>query len=113
MTKKKSKKKSYGSTSDGQVIRARKPKRRYGETLGIVTRILGNNRMMVKTEDGKKCQARVRGKLRKRMWVRLGDIVIVIPWDFQPEKGDIIHRYRRRERAWLERKGYLSEYLTF
>lgn len=97
--------------SDGQVIRAKKPRRRDGEVMGVVSRILGNGRFIVQCDDEKERMARIRGKLRKRMWIRRGDIVIVSPWDFEPEKCDILYRYQRREVAWLEREGYLSELL--
>ena len=103
--------KNKGEKTDGQVIRARKPRRKDGEVMAIVSRILGNARMMVQCDDEVERMARVRGKLQKRMWVRAGDIVIVSPWDFQPSKCDIIYRYQRREVAWLEREGYISELL--
>ena len=107
------KRKKHGSSNDGQVIRARIPRKQNGDILGRVTQILGNSRMRVRCADGVERLARIRGKLQKRMWTRLGDIVIVQPWEFQPERCDIVHRYRRREAAWLERKGFFNEYLEF
>jgi translation initiation factor 1A len=91
------------------VVRARIPRR--GEILGIVTRILGGERMMVRCADGKERMGRIRGKIKKRMWVRLGDLVLISPWDFQPERGDIVFRYRKREAYWLKRKGFFNKYL--
>ena len=109
----KRKNKNKSEKSDGQVFRAKKPRRNDGEVMGIVSRILGNGRFIVQCDDEMERMARIRGKLRKRMWVRLGDIVIVSPWAFQPEKCDILYRYQKREVAWLEREGYLSELLVF
>ena len=45
----------------------------------------------------------------RRAWIRLNDIVIVSPWDFQSDKrGDIVYRYRRNKAGWLRRNGYLE-----
>ncbi|MBD3188871.1 translation initiation factor eIF-1A [Candidatus Bathyarchaeota archaeon] len=109
--KKSSKKRTAGG--DIQVNRARVPRREDNEILGIVIKILGNERMRVRCADGKERLGRIRGKLKKRMWVRLGDLVLVSPWDFQDDRCDIIHRYRQTESAWLERKGFFTEYLDF
>jgi len=51
---------------------------------------------------------RIRGKMKKRTWVREGDIVIVIPWSFQDEKGDVTWRYTGTQADWLERKGFFN-----
>jgi translation initiation factor 1A len=79
------------------------------DVLGIATRMLGFDRMMVKCQDGHERLCRVRGKLKRRVWVRLGDVVLVSPWDFQSDvRGDICARYRRNETSWLRSKGYLT-----
>jgi translation initiation factor 1A len=79
------------------------------DVLGIATRMLGFDRMMVKCQDGHERLCRVRGKLKRRVWVRVGDVVLVSPWDFQSDvRGDICARYRRNETAWLRSKGYLT-----
>ena len=50
----------------------------------------------------------------RRAWIRLNDIVIVSPWDFQSDKqGDIVYRYRRNQADRLRRNGYLEADLTF
>ena len=77
--------------------------------LGIVTKNLGDTRMVVKCEDGNTRQCRIRGKMKKRNWVREGDIVLVSPWDFDHEdKGDIIFRYTGNQAHWLRSRGLLS-----
>ena len=49
------------------------------------------------------------GKMKKRIWIREGDIILVKPWEFQSdEKADVIWRYTKTEASWLERKGYLK-----
>jgi len=47
--------------------------------------------------------------MKKRVWVRIGDVVLVAPWDFNPERGDIIYRYMPGEVQRLERKGLLED----
>jgi translation initiation factor 1A len=52
---------------------------------------------------------RVRGKLKRRVWIREGDVVLVSPWDFQSDtRGDIFWRYRKNQTEWLRNKGYLK-----
>ena len=77
--------------------------------LGIAVQMLGNDRFKVKCQDGKVRLCRVRGKMKRRVWVRIGDVVLVSPWDFQSDtRGDIYWRYRRNEAEWLRKKGYLT-----
>ena len=78
------------------------------DILGIVTKNLGYTRMIVKCEDGNVRQCRIRGKMKKRSWVREGDVVLVSPWDFQEDKGDIIFRYTGNQAYWLKSKGFLT-----
>ena len=79
------------------------------DVLGTAVKMLGSERVMVKCQDGKERLCRVRGKLKRRVWVREGDIVLVSPWDFQSDKrGDIFWRYRRNQAEWLRNKGYLK-----
>ena len=72
------------------------------EVLGIAEKLLGYERVMVRCLDGFTRLCRIRGKMKRRVWVRQNDIVIVSPWDFQRDKrGDITYRYRRNQTAWL------------
>jgi translation initiation factor 1A len=79
------------------------------DVLGIATKMLGFDRIMVKCQDGHERLCRIRGKMKRRVWIREGDIVLVSPWDFQTDKrGDVIWRYTRGQADWLRKKGYLS-----
>ena len=51
--------------------------------------------------------ARIPGKMRRRQWVRDGDLIIVWPWDFQDAKADVKHRYTKTQALYLSRKGVL------
>ena len=79
------------------------------DVIGIAKKMLGFDRLLVSCQDGKERLCRIRGKMKRRMWIRQGDIVLVSPWDFQSDKrGDIIWRYKRNQAEWLRRKGYLK-----
>jgi translation initiation factor 1A len=79
------------------------------DILGIVTKNYGQTRMNIKCQDGETRICRVRGKMKKRMWVREGDVVLINPWDFQSaEKGDIIFRYTSNQAFLLREQGYLN-----
>ena len=80
-----------------------------GEVYGVVLQMLGNSRMKVYCFDGKIRTGRIRGKLVKRMWIREEDIIILSPWEFQDEKGDIVYRYTRSQVTWLQKRGYIPK----
>ena len=79
------------------------------DVLGMAVKMLGSERILVKCQDGKERLCRVRGKLKRRVWIREGDIVLVSPWDFQSDtRGDIFWRYRKNQTEWLRGHGYLT-----
>ena len=62
-----------------------------GELLGRVIKLLGSDQVLVKCTDGITRRGRIRGKLKRRIWIRDNDIVIIAPWDFKKdERGDIV-----------------------
>ena len=91
-----------------EVIRVRIPQKRKREVLCIVEKMLGGRRVTVQCMDGTERMARIPGRLKRRQWVQVGDVVIVVPWDFQDEKADLIYRYKRPQAEWLRKKGYLN-----
>jgi translation initiation factor 1A len=87
-----------------EIERLRLPKS--GEVLGFVEQMFGFDRARVRCRDGHVRNARIRGKIRKRLWVRDGDVVVIQPWPVQgDERGDILYRYTRTQVEWLRRKG--------
>jgi len=94
--------------AEGQVIiRVRLPRR--GQLLGEVEQLVGDRRMVVKCTDGRTRLCRIPGKIRRRIWIKEGNIVLVEPWTVQSnERGDILFRYTLQQADWLERKGFLS-----
>lgn len=98
------KKKSEG---EQQSKRVKLPK---GEEqmLGIVEQRLGGNKMYINCLDGKKRNCRVPGRLKRYLWLRPGDVVIVELWELDKDRGDIIYKYRKNQVEWLKKNGYLK-----
>merc|ERR1712048_1447957 len=80
-----------------------------GQEYGQVMRMLGNGRCEVNCFDGTKRLCHIRGKMRKKVWVNQGDIVLVSLRDFQDEKGDIIVGYTPDEARNLKTYGELPD----
>jgi len=80
-----------------------------GQEYGQVQRMLGNGRCEVSCFDQTKRLCHIRGKMRKKVWVCQGDIVLVSLRDFQDEKGDIIVKYTADEARNLKTYGELPE----
>ena len=94
-------------TEGGEVQRVRLPRGK--EILGILEQRLGSSRMMVNCFDGHTRTCRVPGRLKRKLWLREGDIVLVEPWEFNGnEKGDVIFKYTPTAADWLKRKGFIK-----
>jgi len=93
--------------SEGEINRLVLPGE--NEILGIAVKMLGYDRILVKCQDGHERLCRIRGKMKRRVWIREGDIVLVSPWDFQTDKrGDLIWRYTRSQAEQLRRDGHVT-----
>jgi len=78
------------------------------EVLGIAEKLLGYDRITVRCQDGATRLCRIRGKMKRRVWIRPNDVVLVSPWDFQTDiRGDILFRYKGGQAEWLRSNGYL------
>ena len=96
-----------GDSSDK--IRVPLPNERINEMFAIADQILGGRRVRVVCADGETRLARIPGKMRRRQWVREGDLIVVQPWDFQDSKADVKKRYSKTQSLYLSRKGVLPE----
>lgn len=90
-------------------IRVKMPNSKINEMFALAEQILGGRRVNVLCADGEMRLARIPGKMRRRQWVREGDLIIVWPWDFQDSKADVKHRYTKTQAMYLSRKGILPE----
>lgn len=91
---------------EAQIVRVRLP--REGEVVGVVEQMLGASRLLVKCKDNNTRVVRIPGRLKRKLWIKEGDTVIVKPWVVQGnEKGDIAWRYTAVEADRLRREGKL------
>lgn len=94
-------------SDDGSIVRVKIPNRHIREQFAQAELMLGSNHIRVRCSDGVTRLGRIKGKIKKRVWIREGDILIVVPWDFQDEKCDIIYRYTTPQVDWLRGHKYL------
>ena len=79
------------------------------EEYAQVIKILGDGRFECNCADGVKRIAHVRGKMRKRIWIANGDIILVSLRDFEPEKCDVVEKYKEKEVAKLKKAGEIPD----
>lgn len=79
------------------------------EMLGIIVQLHGTNQIRVACNDGEERMCRIPGKMRKRVWMRQGDIVIIKLWYFQLSKADIAWRYTGVQAEHMRKKGLLDK----
>ena len=92
---------------EGFVERVKLP--RNGQVLGVLEQRLGASRLLVKCFDGKTRTCRVPGRMKRRLWLREGDVVLVEPWEHQgDEKGDVVFKYTPTAAQWLKKRGYIK-----
>ena len=82
---------------------------RQNQVIGILDRRLGGSRCYVRCLDGKTRNCRIPGRLKRSLWIREGDLILVELWELEPdEKGDIIFKYTKSQVQMLKRRGMLK-----
>ena len=106
-------KKKHGKGGDrsNEYVRVKLPNKRNKEIFGVVEQALGGGHLRILSQDGKMRLGRIRGKLKKRMWMREGDLVIIRPWEIQDDKADVLYRYTRIQAQNLMRRGLVPNHL--
>ena len=100
------------SKNEGEVtLRVSLPYKPKGEMFAVAETFQGGSRLQIICEDGIRRMGRIPGKLRRRMWVRENDLLIVVPWSFQDSKADVKFRYTPTQTANLKRRGKIPEIL--
>lgn len=95
-----------------EISRIKLPRGR--QVLGILEQRLGASRMRVRCLDGKTRLCRIPGRLKRRLWIRENDIVIVEPWEFLGDKkGDLLYKYSNTQVKYLKNRGYLKKFEEF
>lgn len=98
--------KNNAGNEEQKKTRAKLPRGK--EVIGIIEERLGGNKMNVACLDGKTRNCRVPGRLKRKLWLRPGDIVIIEPWELDNEKGDVLFKYPSNQIEWLKKNGYLE-----
>ena len=92
-------------------LRVTLPYKPKGEMFAVAETFQGGSRLQLICEDGERRMGRIPGKLRRRMWVRENDLLIIVPWSFQDSKADVKFRYTPTQTSNLKRLGKIPEIL--
>ncbi len=88
-------------------VRLRLP--RPGEILATVVEQLGGSRMIAQCADGKERLCRIPGRVRKKLWIKNGDWILITPWSIEPDtKCDLEYRYTNVQVEQLKLKGIIK-----
>lgn len=77
---------------------------------GIMTKMLGDRRIMVMLVDKTEIMAVIPGRFRKRCWMKAGDTLIVSRREFQESKWDVCYKYNEDEVRVMVRKDELPSF---
>ena len=81
-----------------------------GQEYAQVVKMLGSGRVEAMCFDGVKRICQIRGKMRKKIWINTGDIILVSLREFQDIKADVLLKYYPEEARNLKTYGELPEY---
>ncbi len=80
------------------------------QVIGICEQRVGGSRMKIRCMDGKKRICRIPGRLKRKLWVREGDILLIELWELGgDDKGDVIYKYKPIQVDILQKKGLLKQ----
>lgn len=80
-----------------------------GQTYAQVLKMLGSANVEALCADKKKRICHIRGKMNKKIWINVGDIILVSVRDFQEEKADIIMKYTNDEAQVLKNRNLIPD----
>jgi initiation factor 1A len=70
--------------------------------------MLGANRVKIQSVDGKTRMGRIRAKMKKRAWLLVGDVIVMVPWSFQDDKRTSCGDTKERKLSGSRRTGTCS-----
>ncbi|MEN2999685.1 MAG: translation initiation factor aIF-1A [Acidilobaceae archaeon] len=82
-----------------------------GTIICVVQRLVGAGFVEALCTDGETYMARIPGKMRRKVWIKEGDVILLLPWGTKDRKGDIEHKYEKDEVRRLLDAGLISEEL--
>jgi translation initiation factor 1A len=80
-----------------------------GQEYAVVLKMLGDGRLTAACNDGKERLGIIRGAMRKRVYIRVDDFILLGLREFQDDKADVIHKYSPEEVRSLKKMGQISE----
>jgi translation initiation factor 1A len=83
-----------------------------GQEYAKVLRMLGNGRCELQCMDGIVRLGHIRGAMRKKIWIKMSDFVLVGLRDYQDAKCDIIAKYTTDEVRNLKSYGELPPIIS-
>jgi len=91
-----------------EIIRVETPKE--NQLLGVVLMLLGHGKFEVYATDGKTRICRIPGRVRRKLRIKEGDVVLIEPWEVSKDKkADILRVYTSTEVEWLKKEGFLKD----
>eukprot|EP01028_Stygiella_incarcerata_P004133 TRINITY_DN1871_c0_g1_i2.p1 TRINITY_DN1871_c0_g1~~TRINITY_DN1871_c0_g1_i2.p1 ORF type:complete len:216 (-),score=99.75 TRINITY_DN1871_c0_g1_i2:328-975(-) len=85
------------------------PYKEEGQEYAAVLTMLGNGRLKALCVDGMERMAHIRGKMRKKVWIGTGDIILVSLREYQEDRCDVIMKYTADEARQLRREGEIPK----
>lgn len=96
------------ATAGAPQTKIRLPRRNEGEMFALATQLMGATQIKALCEDGKERMCRIPGKLRKRVWIRQNDVLIIRLWEWQKDRADIVWRIWGTQTEQLKKRGLLK-----
>jgi len=81
-----------------------------GQEYAQVTKMLGGGHLETMCFDNQKRLCKIRGKLRKKVWINLGDIILISLRNFEEGKADVLRKYTADEARSLKAYEELPEH---
>ena len=78
-------------------IKRELPIKEADQMYGIVIKILGTGRFIILCDDKKQRLCHIRGNMYKKVWINIGDTILISIRQFDTDKGDIILKYTPEE----------------
>lgn len=80
------------------------------EEYAKIIKCLGDRRVIIILTDSTEIMGLIPGRFRKRVWMSVGDIVLISKREFEKDKVDIIHKYNQEEVRKLHKNHEIPEF---
>jgi len=80
-----------------------------GQEYAQVLKMLGGSQVEAHCFDDIKRKCHIRGKMTKKVWINVGDIILIGTRDYEKNVGDVIHKYMPQEVRNLKAYGEIPD----